>query len=162
MQETVAIPPSSNTRLDFEPLVQGIRAGDGAAAGRLRELLYPGVRFLVARFADADVEEISGAALGDLIETIERGEITKAESVPGRLRSIIQERVRGRRRPERGETGVDIMRRSLAGLPEQERDALVRYYVLGQEEAQILVEMRLTAAQFRALKLSAKRRLTAQ
>lgn len=145
---------------DFERLLGGIRAGDAATADELCDLLYPGIRFFVSRSSDA-VEEIAGSVLRDLIQAIQNGDVREPRRLLTCVRQIVHGRLRGSDMPqscglEVHASPVEGIRRKLANLPEHERDALVRFYVLGQEEAQILSEIRLSPAKFRELKSQAR------
>jgi DNA-directed RNA polymerase specialized sigma24 family protein len=157
--------PCSSPQPDFERLVRGIRAGDTACADELCDLLYPGIRFFVSRSSDA-IEEIAGKVLRDLIRAIQDGDVREPHRLLACVRQIVHGHLRGSDTPQsRGlevhARTVDDIRRGLTKLPERERDALIRFYVLGQKEEQILAEIQLSREQFRKLKSSAKAWLSA-
>jgi RNA polymerase sigma-70 factor (ECF subfamily) len=56
------------------------------------------------------------------------------------------------------EGGARIVEQILVGLPERERQALVRFYVHGEPAEVVCREMGLTEGEFRQIRTRAKRR----
>lgn len=167
-------------------LVQRIQSGDKSAGSELYNLLRDGISFFVRNelgYQDADdkihdiflivLRAIHDGRLHDpgLLLAYTRS-VTKRR-IATEIRECIKRRTREMHvdaaRIPSGQTPeqhaaereqADIMKRVLFELRPKYREILMRYYVLGESEAQISLEMNLTATQFRLLKWRAKARFT--
>jgi DNA-directed RNA polymerase specialized sigma24 family protein len=152
------------------PLVDRVRQGDSAGVEELRRLLIRGLRFLVARKlpasqGDGCVDEviervIRGIQRGDLGNPLRLGQYVRMH-LTTRTREIQQEQM-----PIEDPSSLDsascerrkIMQDLLLCLSPGERESLVHFYVQGHDEERICRELRMPAAEFRALRVRVKAR----
>jgi len=160
-------PPNlpSQQRPDLESLVRNIRSGDAASVEQLRQLLTPGIRFLISRLLGANADALAGETFLVSIQAIQNHEICDGKQLLTHVRSLIRSRIAGsqsvpaRQMPGNepvSEQKLDLLRRSLQGMSGRDREILQRLYVLGQEESRIRAEMQLSPAQLRVVKSKAK------
>ncbi len=154
----------SVSRDDFHRLVTKIQDGDASAVDELTRLLDPGIRFFLSRSLHSSaVEQAVREVTLRVIKAIQNKELEDADRLLGYVRGVLQLRICGaalelRKPPRRDSAGArtaDALRR----LSDREREVLRRFYVLGQEESQILAEMNLTAFQFRSLKSAVREQI---
>jgi len=154
----------SASQPDFEHLLERIRAGDSPAAESLRAILAPGVRFLLARsLGGDDIDAIVRETFHIVIEGIRGDKVCDSRKLLGYVREVVhfQARLAPRFRPEPvPEERLEQARGSLRSMPARDREALIRFYLLGQEEKQILAELQLSQVQFRALKANVRARVS--
>ena len=155
------------------PLVDRVRRGDPAGADELHRLLGRGVRFLAARKlpasqVDGCVHEVFDRVAGG----IQRGDLGDPERlVPftrmhltTRIREIQARQVPGQHAGETASLSCaadrrrEVMQALLLGLPPNERESLIRFYVDGQDDRRICRELRMPTAEFRALRARVKSR----
>lgn len=145
-------------------LANAVRAGDGNAAGELRELFSPGTRFLIQRrLGITDVNAQVAEILDLAIHTIQEDPSVGGANLLGLVRRLIAEHFPTdaqvspalfpiSKRAIRSEKGV------LEGLSAVELDALRRCYVLGELPESFLQTLKLTPDQFRAIQYKARAR----
>jgi DNA-directed RNA polymerase specialized sigma24 family protein len=171
---------------DIAALIRKVRTGESAAIEELRGVIQHGTRFMIGRALGAarvgdDVHHVFSAVLN----AIQNGDLRQPESVIAYLRVTIKRQIaegmtgssQARSdctdvgaadhlwgRSANADEGVEqeelrqVMLRVLMELPDRDRQALRRFYLLGQSEDQIQREMSLTAHKFRLLKSRAKAR----
>ncbi len=154
----------SANRDDFNRLVRNIRAGDAASADELSQLLDPGIRFFLIRsLHSAAVNQAVLDVTARVIKAIQAGELQDGDRLLGYVRGVIQLRICGAdlelRKPPRRDSAGARTADALKGLSDHEREILRRFYVLGQEESQILTEMNLSMFEFRSLKSSVREQI---
>jgi len=105
-----------------------------------------------------------------VIRRIRDGELENPDSLPEFVRSVTREHIVAYMQTHGGSADVlpgdssadcdstMLMRQILRELSDHDREALERYYVLGQTETDILEGMQITPGQFRALKAGVKLR----
>jgi RNA polymerase sigma factor (sigma-70 family) len=172
--------------VNWNALVDGIRAHDPRAMEDLYALFGRGIRFYLHRQVGAqELQDKIHDIFVIVVQAIRRGELREPERLMGFVRTIahrqvvahIDDRVHERneeipletrtpvrdlgRTPE--DTAVhrektDVMARTLRSLPPRDREILERFYLKEQTQEQICAEMRLTDTQFRLLKSRAKAR----
>ncbi len=155
--------PSLGFGIDFQALIRGIRAGDASFVRQLDALLSPGVLFLLAReLPAADVPaKVHGVILA-VVRRVKDGNLEDPDSLLAFVRNTTREHISNYRNsrmdqaPVEGGPPPSGSVRTLETVPERNREALNRFYVLGQTEEQILEDMRLTQQEFRLLKSEAR------
>lgn len=169
--------PFSPGEFDCERLVCGIREGDASFVGRLHTLFAPGIVFLLARALPADdlPERVHDVLLA-VVRRIRDSEVERHGALLTLVREVVREHIlmclrdrndaNGSRSralvvdsappaPADSSDSLDqttIMEQALRELTDRDREALDRFYVLGQTEERILAEMKLPQEAFRLLK----------
>ena len=159
---------------DLERLLREVRMGQTSSGDELCSLLKPGIQFLVARHSrSANHAQVVAKVLKKLLLAIGQDQVRDVAELLRYARMTIMEadasaRARGSvnsgdapetRHTARTDSQFENMRAALPKLPEQEREILRRYYVLGQTEDQILAELQLSRSEFQELKIKARARL---
>jgi hypothetical protein len=152
---------------DLERLLQEVRTGEISSSEELRELLSPGVYFSISRtLSCVHKDEIGNETIRLVIEGIPHHEVGDPSQFLSYVRELVRSQVErngshhchATRTEAAQPENVERLRRSLRGMPEQHREALKRFYVLGQEEEQILADLQLSPEEFRSLRSRAKAR----
>jgi len=160
--------PFSPGEFDCERLVCGIREGDASFVGQLHTLFAPGIVFLLARALPADdlPERVHDVLLA-VVRRIRDSELDRPDALLALIREVVREHILAYLRdkeeghPSRSQgapaDGVRpdqsaLMEQALRRLTDRDREALDRFYVLGQTEERILAEMKLPQEAFRLLK----------
>lgn len=165
---------------DLLQLVRGIRAGDASFVCQLDALVSPGVLFLLAgAVPSAELADRVHDIVVAVVRRIRDGELDAPEGLLEFVRCVTKEHIAvylftnrksGDARPAiessgdivqahaAGSESTVLMRQVLRDLSPADREALERYYVLGQSEESILAALRLTPAEFRLLKSKVKMR----
>jgi RNA polymerase sigma-70 factor, ECF subfamily len=172
--------------VDWECLVDRIRANDAGAMEELYALFERGIRFYLYRQVGAqELEDKIHDIFLVVVQAIRRGELREPERLMGFVRTIAHRRVAAhidkvvheRKEETSLESGIpvrdasltpeetalsqeriDLMTRTLRSMPPRDREILTRYYLQEQTQDQICAEMHLTETQFRLLKSRAKAR----
>uniref|UniRef100_Q02C68 RNA polymerase, sigma-24 subunit, ECF subfamily n=1 Tax=Solibacter usitatus (strain Ellin6076) TaxID=234267 RepID=Q02C68_SOLUE len=168
-------------------LVGLVRAGDPAGIEELYEVFSTGVRFFLWRqIGPQDLDDKVHDVFLIITQSIQRGELREPDRLMGYVRTIVRRQVaayiemavRSRRNhrsvellmgtladrrpdPERSmiaRESHDVAMRVLNGLPQRDREVLVRFYLREQGAEQICRELNLTETQFRLIKSRAKAR----
>lgn len=139
-----------------------IQAGDPAGITELYALFYRGVRFLLRRHLgpqsrEAEIHEVLAAA----VQAIRRGTLRDQPSVVQFVWAQLRSRVEGQQRHESLHQPiaahlVQAMQQFLLGLSRKNREALARFYLLGQPQKQICLQLKIGENQFRVLRGKAK------
>ena len=174
------------TRTSWSRLVDLVRAGDPAGLEELYSVFARGVRFFLWRqVGPQDLDDKVHDVFLIITQSIQRGDLREPERLMGYVRTIVRRQVaahieiaiRTRRchRPieqltaltDRGpdpERSViaresrEVAMRVLNGLPQRDREVLVRFYLREQTADEICRDMGLTETQFRLIKSRAKAR----
>jgi len=144
--------------------LEKIQAGDPEGSKELYGVFYRGIRFLLWRHLgpqsrDAEIHEMLAAA----VQAIRRGKLCDKASVVEFVWTQLQRRVEGqeRRSPPQAPVAahlVQAMQQFLLNLSRKHREALSRFYLLGQSQKEICLELRVEERQFRVLRGKAKAR----
>jgi hypothetical protein len=147
---------------DLAELVGLIHAGHAGAAQQLQRILSTGVRFLLQRrLGRNDVDREAESVLEAAIRTIQADISVPADGVPQMVRRLIQQQCPGQPKPVT-ETGdgagqsQKVVEGILDGMSPVEREALRRWYVLGDAPETFLETLRLTLREFRAIRVRAR------
>ena len=161
-QNPVSAPSSSEARL--AELVNAIRAGAPNAVEEFRQILSPGVRFLLQqRVGDSDVDAHARTVVEAAVRVIREDPEIASGSVVRLVRQLIVRRFPAllrESRPDQSDTRV--AERILNGLSSVEQDALRRCYVLGEAPESFLQDLKLTRDQFQALRSRARAEFSAK
>lgn len=183
MSETATHPQGHE---QYAHLIARIRAGDASAMEQLYRTLLPGLRWLVLRsLGPQDTDDVVSETFCTALRMIKNGAVREPEHLLGYVRGIariqimncIQSRMLSRERqseldlegigPDSHPSPEELAEASesravaysaLRGLPERQRDVLVRFYLDHQSPEEICRDLGLTATQFRLLKSRAKKR----
>jgi len=167
-------------------LVDRVRAGDPSGLEELYAVFAKGVRFFLWRqIGPQDLDDKVHDVFLIITQSIQRGELREPERLMGYIRTIVRRQVaahieaavKSRRNylpiemessisdrlpdPERmviARENYEVAMRVLNGLPERDREVLVRFYLREQPALEICREMGLTETQFRLIKSRAKAR----
>ena len=167
-------------------LVERIRMGESDAMEELYRIFSTGVRFHLCRQLGAqDLDDRVHDVFLIIAQAIQRGDLREPERLMGYIRTIVRRQVaahiesmvQARRMsiqsdgaypiadhgpdPERvaiERQKNEVAMRVLHGIPERDREVLIRFYLREQPPDQICREMKLTETQFRLLKSRAKAR----
>lgn len=155
------------------PLVDGVRQGDSVSAAELHRLLNRGVRFVAARKLPAS--QVEGCVL-EVLDRVKWGIQSGGLDDPARLGQYVRvqltahiREIQDKQMPAQDAPKTDrspcvtderrqVMQDLLLGLSPGERDSLIRFYVDGHDEERICRELRVPAAEFRALRVRVKSR----
>ena len=144
--------------------LEKIQAGDPEGIKELYGVFSRGIRFLLWRHLgpqsrDAEIHEVLAAA----VQAIRRGKLCNQASAVEFVWTQLQRRVEGqeRRSPPQAPVAahlVQAMQQFLLSLSRKNREALSRFYLLGQSQKEICQELRIEENQFRVLRGKAKAR----
>jgi RNA polymerase sigma-70 factor, ECF subfamily len=177
---------SSGSTVDWALLVGKIRDGDPAGMEQLYALFARGMRFfLYRRLGPQELDDKIHDVFLIVVQAIRRGDLREPERLMGFVRTIVRRQVAAHidqvvhsRKEEMslepgvalpdhtdspeenamGQERTQLMLKVLRGLSTRDREILTRFYLQGQSQEQICVEMNLTDTQFRLLKSRAKAR----
>ena len=164
-------------------LVERVAAGDPDAVQALSTSFARFKGYFYKHIGPEDAEDMFHDLLVVLVKQIQNGALEDPERLPGYVIAIarwqiaaqVRLRMRGRRAvsvddvklfdhvPD-AETSLArkefriIARRVLEGLPVQQREMLIRFYLQEQRPGEIQEELRITETQFRLVKSRAKAR----
>jgi RNA polymerase sigma factor (sigma-70 family) len=166
--------------------VDGIRNGDPTAVEELYKIFSKGVKFLLWRqLGQQDLDDRVHDVFLMVIQSIQRGDLREPERLMGYVRTVVRRQTAGyiegamnaRRRlvgienmvpirdrardPESQaieEQNSEVAMRVLHGLPERDREVLIRFYLQEETPEQICVALNITETQFRLIKSRAKAR----
>ena len=138
----------------FADITRRLQVHDPSGMDALRTMFDGGLRLLLVRRGVLDTERISGIVLSRAADLVRRRTPSDPAALPSHLRSAMNEI-----QPRVGCAGIGTQpaetaeaREVLAKLDESEREALLRFYLRGQQPAQICQELGLTEQSFSALK----------
>jgi RNA polymerase sigma-70 factor (ECF subfamily) len=179
--KVVALPEATWSRL-----VDKVRAGDPAGLEELYAVFARGVRFFLWRHVGPqDLDDKVHDVFLIIAQSIQRGELREPERLMGYVRTVVRRQVaahiesavRARRShrpiellttlsdrrpdPEREilvREKYEVATRVLNGLPQRDREVLIRFYLIEQTAEQICSDLGLTETQFRLIKSRAKAR----
>jgi hypothetical protein len=150
-----------------------MRQGDSVSAAELYRPLNRGVRFLAARKLPASQVEgcvrevldrvIRGVQSGGLGDPVRLGQYVRMH-LTDRIREIqdkqmpVQDASDTGRSPCATDERRQVMQDLLLALSPSDRDSLIRFYVSGHDERRICRELRVPAAEFRALRVGVRSR----
>jgi RNA polymerase sigma-70 factor (ECF subfamily) len=171
---------------NWRRLVGKICSGDPVGMEELYGVFSRGVRFYLCRqLGPQELEDKVHDTFLIVVQAIQRGELREPDRLMGFVRTIVRRQVAAyidnavqmrkeqadlecglvisdeRSNPEQDAISrqrVEIMRRVLNGISRRDREILTRFYLLGQPQQQICLEMGLSDTQFRLLKSRAKAR----
>jgi len=147
-----------------------IRSGEPSGFEGLRRAYSKGVRFLLQRqFGTQDLDDQVHEVLTTVMTQIREGDLKEPERLIADVRTATQrhilkclgERTQAHqesspRDSEANQNNEELALRVLNAMDSHDRDALIRFYLHGQQEEQICKEMGLTASDFRLLKSRTK------
>lgn len=175
---------TSFSSVNWNMLVDQIRAGEDGGMEQLYKLFSRGIRYYLCRqLGPQELEDKVHDTFLIVVNAIRRGDLREPERLMGFVRTIvrrqvaayIEEAVHTRREQADLETGIsvadrnqnpeqeamlrqkaELMKSALGDLSRRDRDILVRFYLKEQTQEQICREMALSETQFRLLKSRAK------
>jgi len=184
-REPVSASPTAASP-NWRRLVGKICAGDPVGMEELYGVFSRGVRYYLCRqLGPQELEDKVHDTFLIVVQAIRRGELREPDRLMGFVRTIVRRQVASyidnavqTRREQAGlESGLtisddrsnpeqdaisrqrtEIMLGVLQKLSRRDRDILTRFYLMGQSQERICVEMRLSDTQFRLLKSRAKAR----
>jgi hypothetical protein len=150
---------------NYAELVAGIRAGNPQAVTNFRHTFTSGIQLFITRESNeldvaARVEEV----VMSVIEEITLGHITSV-NLPSQILELLRRHIRlNKLNPQSAKdtskhqsamdaSQVAVAKDLLSAVPEQEREALKRYYVYRESENDICSQLDLSIAEFRKFKL---------
>ena len=167
-------------------MVDRIRGGDPAGMEELYALFAKGVRyFLWRQLGPIDLDDKVHDIFIVITQAIQRGDLREPERLMGYVRTVLRRQVAAYietavhvrhhltdmdptlnlsdRRPSPEHLVIeqqdrDVAMRVLKGLPQREREVLIRFYLDEQTQERICRDMGLTETQFRLIKSRAKAR----
>lgn len=170
--------------IDWQALVQQIKAGKDEGMEQLYKLFSRGIRFYLCRqLGPQELEDKVHDTFLIVVNAIKRGDLREPERLMGFVRTVvrrqvaayIEQAVQTRREQAELESGIAVadrrqnpeqeamikqkaalMKTALNALSARDRDILIRFYLEEQPQEQICREMSLTETQFRLLKSRAK------
>lgn len=149
--------------IDWISLFQAARDSDSSASKRLDERLGSGLRLLIGRqLRGANVEKQVQDAIKAILAAIRSGELNHPEQLLGFAVRIAQRQTASAvtrvRIPEleKHTERVQLLKKTLATLPEQMAEILTRFYTLEQPAGRICADMGITESEFRLLKSKGK------
>jgi RNA polymerase sigma-70 factor, ECF subfamily len=185
--ETAPEPGGNRSAIpDWSALVERIRTGDPRGMEELYALFSRGIRFYLCRQLGAqELDDKVHDTFLIVVQAIRRNELREPERLMGFVRTVVRRQVAAfidkavharreqadidsglvvtdnRRTPEEdviARQKTEIMVKVLRSVSKQDREILTRFYLLGQTQERICMEMKLTHTQFRLLKSRAKAR----
>ncbi len=176
--------PSSGT--NWTELVRRIHAGDPGGMEQLYALFSRGIRYYLCRqLGPQELDDKVHDTFVIVVQAIRRGELRSPERLMGFVRTVVRRQVAAfidnavqtrkeytdlesgfavsdrRNNPEENAIARqrrEIMTKVLASVSRRDREILTRFYLLGESQDKICLEMHLTETQFRLLKSRAKAR----
>jgi len=173
-------------RIDWTGLVNRIHAEDSQAMEELYRLFSRGIRYYLCRqLGPQELEDKVHDTFLIVVQAIRRGELREPERLMGFVRTVVRRQVAAhidnavhsrkeqaevqcgysisdvRNNPEEdaiAQQRREIMTRVLLGVSRRDREILTRFYLRGESQEKICLEMKLTETQFRLLKSRAKAR----
>jgi hypothetical protein len=142
---------------DWEALLAAARAGGVDPCVRLQECLTPGIRLLLARKPlriEADVA--LAQVLASVVDAVRTGRVGCVSELAGVARAAITEHVAPRRPVAQATFAANPTTVLDTHLSARQRDMLRRFYVLGQEPADICRGMGVTMEEFTRAKSLAR------
>jgi RNA polymerase sigma-70 factor, ECF subfamily len=167
-------------------LVDLVRAGDPAGMAELYAVFERGVRFFLWRqVGPQDLDDQVHDVFLIVTQSIQRGDLREPNRLMGYVCTVVRRHIaahietaiKSRRNVRHGDMLVplcdrrpdpersfiaqetrDIAMRILKGLPQRDREVLVRFYLREQSAEEICRELQLTETQFRLIKSRAKAR----
>jgi RNA polymerase sigma factor (sigma-70 family) len=180
--------PALTLSSDLGAIVCQIKDGNPNGIGRLYSMIG-GIRLLLSRSLPAqEVDDVLDDVLIIVVQAVQANRLREPNALLGyawavtrnRIACKIRERIAIRTNRTRDEKGEDLpdprptpenaaaqhearelMQRILEQLPARDREILVRFYLLAQNQQRIMGEMGLTPNQFRRRKSEAKDRFAA-
>jgi RNA polymerase sigma-70 factor (ECF subfamily) len=175
---------TAGTTAGCADLVRRVQEGDASGMADLYEYISMGLRpYLARQLRSQDFRDKVHNIFVDVVIAIQRGQLREPERLMGFARTIARRKVSlyidmaaanrrnhveigsvfwlacPRATPEHemiSQEQRDLVRRTLAHLPEREREIMSRFYVQEQSQPQICSEMGLTHTQYRLLKWRSK------
>jgi RNA polymerase sigma factor (sigma-70 family) len=162
-----------------------IRAGDPSGLEQLYAIFAKGVRFFLWRqLGPQDLDDKVHDVFLIITQSIQRGDLREPDRLMGYVRTIVRRQVAAHietavqsrrnhrpidhltitdRQPDPEHSviareGREVAMRVLNGLPQRDRDVLVRFYLREQSAVDICRDLGLTETQFRLIKSRAKAR----
>jgi len=170
--------------VEWNVLVEQIKAGEDAGMEHLYKLFSRGIRYYLCRqLGPQELEDKVHDTFLIVVNAIRKGDLREPERLMGFVRTVvrrqvaayIEQAVHNRREQADLESGItvadrtqnpeqeaivrqkaELMKSALEALSQRDRDILVRFYLQEQSQEQICQEMSLTETQFRLLKSRAK------
>lgn len=170
--------------IDWNALVEKVRAGDDVGMEQLYKLFSRGIRYYLCRqLGPQELEDKVHDTFLIVVNAIRRGDLREPDRLMGFVRTVVRRQVAAyietavhtRRDQTDLETGVTVadrtrnpeqeammrekaalMKSALGALSERDREILVRFYLKEQPQEEICEQMGLTETQFRLLKSRAK------
>ena len=185
-QEQIQEPSAASSQgvIDWNVLVEQVKAGDDAGMEQLYRLFSRGIRYYLCRqLGPQELEDKVHDTFLIVVNAIKRGDLREPDRLMGFVRTVVRRQVAAyietavhtRRDQTDLESGVTVadrtrnpeqeammrekaalMKSALSALSERDREILVRFYLKEQTQEQICEEMGLTETQFRLLKSRAK------
>jgi RNA polymerase sigma factor (sigma-70 family) len=177
---------SRRTPEQWAHVVEQIRNGDPVGEEALYTELNGGARFFLRRRTGSDdVDDLVHDLFLTVVHAIRAGQLREPERLMGFVRTVLfRAAARRHAAPRQAQSvieqemdkvqepapnpeqsaiqrqKVELMHQVIRELRPRDVEILRRFYLHGQTEAQIRIEMKLTATQFRLLKSRAKGRFT--
>lgn len=184
VQEQEKAAKSTFPAVEWNVLVEQIKAGEDAGMEHLYKLFSRGIRYYLCRqLGPQELEDKVHDTFLIVVNAIRKGDLREPERLMGFVRTVvrrqvaayIEQAVHNRREQADLESGItvadrtqnpeqeaivrqkaELMKSALEALSQRDRDILVRFYLQEQSQEQICREMSLTETQFRLLKSRAK------
>jgi len=181
---TSSVPPQRTVQ--WEQLVEQIRADDPGGMEALYRVFARGVRFYLCRqLGPQELDDKVHDTFLIVVQAIRRGELREPERLMGFVRTVVRRQVAAhidqavqsrrewadvesslhvedaRSNPEQVlavKQRAEILERVLDSVSDRDREILTRFYLLEQSQIEICRAMRLSETQFRLLKSRAKAR----
>ena len=178
--------PGADLSVQLDDLVRRVQMGDASGMLELYEYILSGLRpYLARQLRPQDYRDKIHSIFVDVVVAIQHGQLREPERLMGFARTIARRKVSlyidaaasDRRNqveigslfglaspgatPEQemvSQEQRELVRLTLARLPEREAEILARFYLQEQTETQIRSEMDLTHTQYRLLKWRSKAR----
>lgn len=179
-------PSESGQYVQWQRLVEDIRAGKDEGMEELYRIFSRGIRFYLCRqLGPQELDDKVHDTFLIVVQAIRRGDLREPERLMGFVRTIVRRQVaahidqavQSRREQVDIESGarvvdlranpeanaihrekIGLMHEVLKGISARDREILIRFYIMEQTQEQICQEMQLTETQFRLLKSRAKAR----
>ncbi len=152
-------------RCGISDILERIKNRDEEAIAELFRMISSGLKLLIRRrLGPEGAEDRTRETFRAVVEGIQSGGLSDPDCLSAFVRETLQRQLASRNQaaPAQAETSrlaagsVVAMREVLESLPEQERDALTRFFVLEQPAERVMSELGLSEAGFRAMKARAK------
>ncbi len=167
-------------------LVERISRREDAAIEELYRLFSKGIRYYIYKqLGSQELEDKVHDTFLIVVQAIQRGDLREPERLMGFVRTVVRRQIassidrvvkirrdcidlkEGEAIPDLHSTpeetaisqqNIEIARKTLNSISQRDREILIRFYLLEQDQQQICSEMQLTETQFRLLKSRAKQR----